>query len=255
MTCDNGPLRHKHHIIPRYKGGSDEPTNLVEVSITQHAMYHFCNYQLWGNAEDYVAWRGLSGQISEQEFLVEKLKIFSQKGLEIIKKRREEDPEFSEMIKRNQKESWNKNREKNLEKILSQQPLAVEAARTPENIEKKKRSLALINHQQGDKNSQYGTIWITNGTKEGSYRINKTDPIPEGFRKGRISRSENSIEYNYVITTPDNEIIKTKYLCDFCELNGLTNTHMYAVANGKKKHHKGYRVYKEPIRTTNHPTT
>jgi hypothetical protein len=31
-----------------------------------------------------------------------------------------------------------------------------------------------------------GTMWITDGTKEGSKKIKKGDPIPEGFRPGRV---------------------------------------------------------------------
>jgi hypothetical protein len=60
-------MRHKHHLVPKYLGGSDDPSNLVEVSVTQHAMFHFCNWQLCGNEQDRIAWMGLSKQISEQE--------------------------------------------------------------------------------------------------------------------------------------------------------------------------------------------
>jgi hypothetical protein len=45
--CRKDERTHKHHIIPRYMGGPDTPENLVEVTVTQHAMFHFCNYQLW----------------------------------------------------------------------------------------------------------------------------------------------------------------------------------------------------------------
>jgi hypothetical protein len=54
--------------------------------------------------------------------------------------------------------------------------------------QKKLETFKANNHQQGSKNSMYGKMWITNGTKEGSYRINKTELIPEGFRKGRICK-------------------------------------------------------------------
>jgi hypothetical protein len=33
-----------------------------------------------------------------------------------------------------------------------------------------------------------GTMWITDGTKEGSLKIKRGDPIPEGFRAGRVCR-------------------------------------------------------------------
>ena len=75
------------------------------------------------------------------------------------------------------------------------QPKAVEAARTPEAIERKKKKLKEINHQQGENNSQYGKMWITDGTKEGSYRINKGDPIPEGYRPGRICPKKKKSTY------------------------------------------------------------
>jgi hypothetical protein len=69
--CRPDERTHKHHIIPRYMGGPDTPENLVEVKVTQHAMFHFCNYQLWGNEEDKIAWRGLSGQITLDEAALE----------------------------------------------------------------------------------------------------------------------------------------------------------------------------------------
>ena len=38
-------------------------------------------------------------------------------------------------------------------------------------------------HQLGDKNSQYGTMWITNGVE--NRKIKKIDDIPKGWYKGR----------------------------------------------------------------------
>ena len=43
---------------------------------------------------------------------------------------------------------------------------------------------AAIGKQDGNKNSQYGTMWITDGTK--NKKIKKHEEIPEGYRKGRI---------------------------------------------------------------------
>ena len=39
-------------------------------------------------------------------------------------------------------------------------------------------------HQRGEKNSQFGTMWITNGTKGGNKKIRKGDEIPPGFYPG-----------------------------------------------------------------------
>lgn len=54
-------VKHKHHIIPKYEGGSDDPSNLVDLTVTQHAMWHFAEWQRKGREEDRLAWKGLSG--------------------------------------------------------------------------------------------------------------------------------------------------------------------------------------------------
>ena len=41
------------------------------------------------------------------------------------------------------------------------------------------------NHK-GKKNSQFGTMWICNDLTKENRKIKKTDPIPKGWRKGRI---------------------------------------------------------------------
>ena len=56
----------KHHLTPKHRGGTDAD-GLVEVTKTQHAMFHFCEYQLWGHWEDKVAWKALAGQMNQEE--------------------------------------------------------------------------------------------------------------------------------------------------------------------------------------------
>ena len=67
-------MKHQHHITPIHKDPSPSNNTTVEVSITQHAMFHFAEWQLWGLKEDFLAWRGLAG-ISTKEELVEELMI------------------------------------------------------------------------------------------------------------------------------------------------------------------------------------
>jgi hypothetical protein len=74
---------HKHHIIPEHMGGTNDPENLVEVTVEKHAELH---KQLWedlGHQEDYIAWRCLSGQISNQEAIREAIKLaqFRMRGM------------------------------------------------------------------------------------------------------------------------------------------------------------------------------
>lgn len=52
-------------------GGSDDPENLIELSIEEHAEAHRILYEKYGKVEDYWAWKGLSGQIGKEELLRE----------------------------------------------------------------------------------------------------------------------------------------------------------------------------------------
>lgn len=71
MDLSKKKIRHKHHIVPKHSGGTDDPSNLIEVSITQHAMWHYANWSLHKRPEDFLAWKGLSGQYSKQQIIRE----------------------------------------------------------------------------------------------------------------------------------------------------------------------------------------
>jgi len=82
MSCKKKGLFDKHHIIPRYMGGTDDFENLVTITRTCHTMFHYCNWRLWNNKEDYVAYRGLSSQISKEEIIKETASIAGKKCYE-----------------------------------------------------------------------------------------------------------------------------------------------------------------------------
>jgi hypothetical protein len=62
-------IKHKHHIIPRHVGGTDDSSNIVELTIKEHAEAHRLLYEKYGRGEDRLAWLGLSGQIGKDEIL------------------------------------------------------------------------------------------------------------------------------------------------------------------------------------------
>ena len=64
-------MRHNHHIIPRYMGGSDGPSNLISLTPEEHAEAHRCLYEKHGNWQDKVAWQGLAGLIGKDEIMRE----------------------------------------------------------------------------------------------------------------------------------------------------------------------------------------
>ena len=60
-------VTHVHHIVPKHAGGTDDPSNLIEVTVEEHAELHFARYLQYGELGDWVAAMGLSGQISSAE--------------------------------------------------------------------------------------------------------------------------------------------------------------------------------------------
>ena len=62
-------MKHVHHIVPKHMGGTDDSSNLVELTIEEHAEAHKKLYEEYGMEEDKIAWLGLSGQIGKEEIV------------------------------------------------------------------------------------------------------------------------------------------------------------------------------------------
>ena len=60
---------HKHHIVPKHAGGTDDISNIVEVTPIQHAELHFTLYLENGRWQDYCAAFLLAGLMEEPELL------------------------------------------------------------------------------------------------------------------------------------------------------------------------------------------
>jgi hypothetical protein len=62
-------IYHKHHIIPKHMGGTDDPSNLIELTVEEHAEAHKNLYEKYNKPEDYAAWQGLSGMMDKQQII------------------------------------------------------------------------------------------------------------------------------------------------------------------------------------------
>ena len=60
-------IYHTHHIVPRHMGGTDDPSNLVKLTVEEHAEAHRKLYEECNRWQDKVAWKALSGQITHAE--------------------------------------------------------------------------------------------------------------------------------------------------------------------------------------------
>lgn len=52
-------------------GGTDDPSNLVELTPKEHAEAHRLLYEKHGNWQDYVAWKGLLGLLNKTQIIRE----------------------------------------------------------------------------------------------------------------------------------------------------------------------------------------
>jgi len=60
-------IYHHHHIVPRHMGGSDDPSNIVKLTVKEHAQAHLDLYNKHGDERDLLAYRMLLGQVSTAE--------------------------------------------------------------------------------------------------------------------------------------------------------------------------------------------
>lgn len=59
-------------------GGTDDPSNLIELTVEEHAEAHRLLFEQHGRKEDELAWKGLSGLIDKKE-LVHQLLVMAGK--------------------------------------------------------------------------------------------------------------------------------------------------------------------------------
>ena len=98
--------KHKHHIIPKHAGGTDDPSNIVYLSIKEHALAHKKLFKKYGRWQDKLAYKALSGQMNNYE-IQQEARILGRLGR---KESNETRKILSEMKKGNKNALGNKGR-------------------------------------------------------------------------------------------------------------------------------------------------
>ena len=88
-------MKHKHHIIPRHMGGTDDPSNLVELTPEEHAEAHRKLYEEHGHWQDYVAWQGLAKLATKEEHVKMLLSEAGRKGGKMASRKRPPHSEWN----------------------------------------------------------------------------------------------------------------------------------------------------------------
>ena len=97
-------MKHRHHIIPRYDGGSNDPLNLVTLTPIQHAMWHYAEWMRKSDYRDYCAYKMLLGDTKNPEFRAARNKAFQDKIQEGSRRFKKSHPDLvSEFGKRGNK--------------------------------------------------------------------------------------------------------------------------------------------------------
>lgn len=85
---------------------------------------------------------------------------------------------------------------------------------------RRKLAKVMSEGQEGDKNSQYGTIWITNSNRSIESKISRDKEIPEGWVMGRKDRSEAKVcsHCEELLVTKN----QSKYCSERCRSFGMS---------------------------------
>ena len=166
---------HIHHIIPTHAGGSDDPSNLIELTTEEHAIAHQKLFFIYGRRADYVAWKALSKQIGKEE-AHRMMTVHYGKDNGNYGMGHKQIGELNPM--------WGKKHKPETLKALSEMNTGENNSNfggihhTPE-VRKKMSDI-----KKGSKNNQWGKHWYTNGIENKSCFEGEQ---PEGFTRGRIA--------------------------------------------------------------------
>lgn len=182
---------HKHHIIPRHSGGSDDEENLISLSIEEHSIAHKILWEKYHKWQDYLAYMALSGQISGAEIAQQK-RVLANTGKNVTSETRE--------------------------KLRLASSGRIPSEKTREKMSKNncmKRPEHRIRHSETMKNSMKGNKNGTGGkASSGMVKINdgqierfitKEDSIPPNWQKGRLRRKwiTNGIADNLILESDE----------------------------------------------------
>lgn len=181
-------MRHIHHIIPKHAGGTDDPSNLISLTIEEHAEAHRILHVEHGRVEDKVAWLSLLGSIPKQETIAIVRSIGAKAG----------GKAYKEKVKALTGDDLVKYKER----MAAQSALAVAASKKKYNENGgiwwepsiKAHNEDALNKMRGprpqsagNKNSQYGTCWVKKDCINKKIKNSELDDyITNGWLRGRV---------------------------------------------------------------------
>jgi hypothetical protein len=200
---------HRHHITPRHAGGTDDPDNLVELTLEEHAEAHKLLFEKYGRWQDHLAWKGLSGQIGKDEIIIERRRSQTYRTGEAHQFFGKTHPEET---KKKMSEYQKKAQHGKYE-------------RTPQTIEKLRE-------------------YASNRSLEHKKKLYKTQL--RNARKKMIDRLDREFKKYWdnckiIATLPNGNEMRIRKIATFANRYGLWRSHIYKVLKGELEHYKGYK--------------
>lgn len=213
-------MKHLHHIIPKHMGGTEDPSNLVELTVAEHAEAHRKLYEQYNKKEDLCAYYMLSGKNQDPKFVKAraslggfaatkaKLNRGERWGFALIDKEKlfELQSANGKLQGKNNAESGHMARIQKIGDVVAAgkkggaTTLARGKGSFADPVERLK-SASKGGKTQGKRNAESGhlksiaqlpnprskgKIWITNGIS--NRMIVPTEVIPDGYRKGKVQK-------------------------------------------------------------------
>ena len=207
---------HKHHIIPKHAGGTDDPTNIIELTVEDHADAHKKLYEKYNRWQDYLAWQGLSGRMGKEDIIRAKTSA-AHKGKKLT-------PEHVEIL-----------REKGKNLIGDKNPMFGRTFNMTEQA-KEKISKSMMGKNKGNIPWNKGKTDVfdeSSKTKMSEKAISRHKSGLYDYEKLRLSRIgfkqpdsqkqavSKALSKNWQITSPSGDITIINNLNKFCKDNNL----------------------------------
>jgi hypothetical protein len=216
-------------------GGSNDPENLIELTIEEHADAHRILFEKYGKIEDLWAWKGLSGQIGKEELLREISKNNGKKVYEnklgiFAMSKGERRESCSKGGKISGQKNANSGHCQNIAHLGGKSAagmkfwyniLTDEETRSFESpgdnwVPGVKMERVNIEQLRKQSNNRKNSFWIHNPETGESKMIFNIDEIPDGFIEGRNLEIKNTIDLLNVGDNSDLDLKKIK--SDFSDI-------------------------------------
>lgn len=191
----------KHHILPASLGGTKAKTNIVTLTAKQHYIAHALLVKIYQvkcvNGVDktpyYKMLRAFTSMIwrwgnpKENKRALKNAKMYESWKKELIEYYKICNKEWIENLTTEERKEHGEKISVSLKNFYTTHDGSFTGKKhSKETIQKMKEHRMKYHPGKGSKNSHYGTKWISNIEMQISKRIDKTEPIPDGWVVGRI---------------------------------------------------------------------